>query len=144
MFNFAMTNTRIGEGPGDRPGPGDRRDPGERTPQPLPESPEYPPESPVEGPPGGPPGSAPGSGRGSSSDTGLPGGTTATPVAPGTFARPGMAPQMAAFNTLAPVSKLQPGVGPGQAPIAGTPGGMEQPGVTNTLDDLLRKLGLLQ
>lgn len=150
MFNFAL-NTREGgrEGGGKeggaRPGDGrERREPGVTPPNPLPESPQYPPESPVEGPPGGEPGTAPGSGKGSSSDTGVAGGTTATPVEAGSFARPGMSAQMAAFNTLAPVTKGSRG-GPGQAPFAGAPGGsFDQAGVTSTLDDLLRRLGLQQ
>jgi len=55
-----------------------------------------------------------------------------------------MMPQMAAFNTLAPASKLAPRGGPGQVPIGGAPGEPVPGGASQTLDDLLRKLGLLQ
>lgn len=139
MFNFAITN-RV-QTPEGVP-PEDVREPGGGTPpQPLPESPQPSPESPIEPAPGT--GPSPGSGRGGRSDTRTAGQTTATPVAPGSFARPGMAPQMAAFNTLAPVSKLSRG-GPGSAPIAGSNTFDQSSSPVNILDELLRRLGLVQ
>ncbi len=147
MFNFSVRSTGPGGAltnvidrePGEK---GPRGTPGEpKPPAPLPESPAPSPvSSPVEQP-GSP---SPGSGRGSPTDTGAAGGTSATPVAAGSFARPGLAPQMAAFNTLAPVSKLQPRGGPGTAPIAGSNTFDQPSSPTSVLDDLLRKLGLVQ